>query len=72
MLNIGNQTPTVEDLDLWRRRLADKPYRAIREPVRDILIEGDRIFFNVINRKSYRCVYGSEYGGVSVMPSSLR
>ena len=56
--NIGCQHPDVDDLDLWHRRLADTSHRAIREAVRNKLIEGmtlDRKFFNVKNRKSYRC-----------------
>ena len=56
--NIGSQRPDVDDLDLWHRRLADTSHRAIREAVRNKLIEGvtlDRKFFNVKSRKSYRC-----------------
>ena len=56
--NIGSQRPNVDDLDLWHRRLADTSHRAIREAVRNKLIEGvtlDRKFFNVKSRKSYRC-----------------
>ena len=57
--NIGNQRPDVDDLNLWHRRLADTLHRAIREAVNNKLIEGvtlDYKFFNVKNRKSYRCV----------------
>ena len=43
---------------MWHRRLVDTSHRAIREAVRNNLIEGvtlDRKFFNVKSRKSYRC-----------------
>ena len=56
--NIGSQRPDVDDLDLWHRRLADTLHRAIREAVRNKLIEEvtlDRKFFKVKRRKSYRC-----------------
>ena len=56
--NIGSQRPDVDDLDLWHRRRDDTSHRAIREAVRNKLIEGvtlNRKFFNVKNRKSYRC-----------------
>ena len=54
--NIGSQRPNVDDLDLWHRCLADTSPRAIREAIRNKLIEGvtlDRKIFK--NRKSYRC-----------------
>ena len=38
--NIGSQRPDVDDLDLWHRRLADTSHCAIREAVRNKLIEG--------------------------------
>ena len=53
--NIGSQRPDVDDLDLWHQRLSDTSHRAIREAVWNKLIEGDRKFFNVKNRRSYRC-----------------
>lgn len=40
VLNIGSQKLDVVDLDLWHRRLGDKSHRAIREAVRNRLIEG--------------------------------
>ena len=55
---IGSQRPDVDDLDLWHRRLADTSHRAIREAVRNKLIEGvtlDRKFFNVNNRTRQEC-----------------
>jgi len=57
-LNIGSQTPDIDVLDLWHRRLADTSHRVIRESVRNKLLEGivlDRKYFNIKNRKSYRC-----------------
>ena len=58
LLNIGSTTPDTDVLDLWHRRLADTSHRVIRESVRNKLIEGivlDRKYFNIKNRKHYRC-----------------
>ena len=58
LLNIGSTTPDTDVLDLWHRRLADTSHRVIRESVRNRLMEGivlDRKYFNLKNRKSYRC-----------------
>ena len=58
VLNIGSQTPDIDVLDLWHRRLADTSHRVIRETVRNRLIEGivlDRKYFNLKSRKQYRC-----------------
>ena len=54
VLNIGSQTPDIDVLDLWHRRLADTSNRVIREAVRNKLIEGivpDRKYFNLKRRK---------------------
>lgn len=53
-----SQLPDVDVLNLWHRRLADTSHRVIREAVRTKLIEGitlDQKYFNLKNRKSYRC-----------------
>ena len=58
ILNIGSTIPDIDVLDLWHRRLADTSHRVIRESVRNKLIEGivlDRKYFNLKNRKKYRC-----------------
>ena len=58
LLNIGSVAPEIDVLDLWHRRLADTSHRVIRESVRNKLIEGivlDRKYFNLKNRKKYRC-----------------
>ena len=58
LLNIGSTAPEIDVLDLWHRRLADTSHRVIRESVRNKLIEGivlDRKYFNLKNRKNYRC-----------------
>ena len=54
VLNIGSQTPDIDVLDLWHRRLADTSHHVIREAVRNRLIEGivlDRKYFNLKSRK---------------------
>ena len=58
IFNIGSSTPDTDVLDLWHQRLADTSHRVIREAVRTHLIEGialDRKYFNLKNRKGYRC-----------------
>ena len=58
VLNIGSQTPNIDVLDLWHRRLADTSHCVIREAVWNRLIEGivlDRKYFNLKSWKKYRC-----------------
>ena len=58
LFNIGSSVPDIDVLDLWHRRLADTSHRIIRESVRNKLVEGivlDRKYFNLKNRKNYRC-----------------
>ena len=60
--NIGSQRPDVGDLDLWHRRLADTSHRAIREAVRNKLIDGVTLdskfsMLRVASRIGVRVIY---------------
>ena len=40
VLNIGSQKPDVNDFDSWQQRLVNTSHHAIRDAVRNKLIEG--------------------------------
>jgi hypothetical protein len=58
LFNIGSQTPDIDEVDLWHRRLGDTAHHKLIEAVRNKLVDGitlDRKYFSSKGRKSYRC-----------------